>query len=124
MTDYAAAISGDLNTLLGTQGAAATVANPIPAPPDTDRPSTVDRNPTTVDGPPVAPAKRRRRKPPEEHWAARHVRRTFHLPIDTSEALDAEVNADEDLSLASAVTEALDEWLARRRRAAARKERP
>lgn len=73
-------------------------------------PATVDRVPATS----------KRRKAPGEKWEDRHVRRTFHLPRQVSDAFDEAVRADEDLSLASAATEAIEAWL-RRRKAAARK---
>jgi hypothetical protein len=139
VTDYGAAISGDLfGELKGTQGPAITVTNPAPdarpeelsqettesvvveAEPEAPEPE-AGPEPTETETPPAPEPwarPRRRRKRDGERWVDLHTRRTFILPNDLSADIDEVVGTDEDLSFASAATEAFTDWVAKRRRLA------
>jgi hypothetical protein len=53
--------------------------------------------------------------PPGTRWEDRHSRHTFHLPTAVVDELKSEAKRL-DRSIASVVTEALDQWLTRQRK--------
>lgn len=98
----------DVDDFLGTAGL--TAARPMrsasspAAAPDVARPTSY-----ATEGP-------RRRKPAGERWEDKHVRRTFHLQ---SEMVDefSELAEAARKSMSGAVGEAMQQWIARQRRA-------